>query len=70
MRGFSLHRLLENGARLVGTGHVAGRLVDLGAYPGAVSDTHGRIAGEVYEIVAPDAVDGAGLGRRTPVSSR
>ena len=53
MRGFSLHRLLEKAARCVGTGQVAGRLIDLGAYPGAVSDAHGRIAGEVYEIGAP-----------------
>jgi gamma-glutamylcyclotransferase (GGCT)/AIG2-like uncharacterized protein YtfP len=54
MRGFSLHRLLEKGARCIGTGQVAGRLFDLGAYPGAVSDAHGRIAGEVYEIGAPE----------------
>lgn len=52
MRGFSLHRLMEKRALRVGTGQVAGRLVDLGAYPGAVSDAHGRIAGEVYEIGA------------------
>jgi gamma-glutamylcyclotransferase (GGCT)/AIG2-like uncharacterized protein YtfP len=53
MRGFSLHRLLASDARYVGTGQVAGRLVDLGTYPGAVSDAHGRIAGEVYEIGVP-----------------
>jgi gamma-glutamylcyclotransferase (GGCT)/AIG2-like uncharacterized protein YtfP len=53
MRGFSLHRLLDNGARCVGTGQVAGRLFDLGAYPGAVGDALGRIAGEVYEIGGP-----------------
>ncbi|HEY5724891.1 MAG TPA: gamma-glutamylcyclotransferase family protein, partial [Methylomirabilota bacterium] len=35
-------------------GEVAGRLFDLGAYPGAVRDAQGRIAGEVYEIVAPE----------------
>jgi gamma-glutamylcyclotransferase (GGCT)/AIG2-like uncharacterized protein YtfP len=53
MRGFPLHRLLEHGARCVGTGQVAGRLFNLGAYPGAVSDAHARITGEVYEIGAP-----------------
>ena len=53
MRGFPLHRLLESGARHVGTGQVVGRLFDRGAYPGAVSDANARIAGEVYEIGAP-----------------
>jgi gamma-glutamylcyclotransferase (GGCT)/AIG2-like uncharacterized protein YtfP len=53
MEGFSLHRLLAQRARRVGTGQVAGRLFDLGAYPGAVSDADGRIVGEVYEIGAP-----------------
>jgi gamma-glutamylcyclotransferase (GGCT)/AIG2-like uncharacterized protein YtfP len=50
MRGFALHRLLARGARYVGDGTVAGRLVDLGAYPGAVPDAHARVAGEVYAI--------------------
>jgi len=53
MRGFPLHRLLERGARFLGTGHVAGYLWDLGAYPGAVSGARGEIAGEVYAIGAP-----------------
>jgi gamma-glutamylcyclotransferase (GGCT)/AIG2-like uncharacterized protein YtfP len=53
MRGFSLHALLARDARYVGTGQVAGRLFDLGSYPGAVSDPDGRIAGEVYEIRGP-----------------
>ena len=53
MRGFALHQLMEQRARRVGTGQVAGRLFDLGAYPGAVSDAHGHIAGEVYEIGTP-----------------
>jgi len=50
MRGFALHRLLERGARYVGDGTVAGRLVDLGAYPGAVPDADARIAGELYAV--------------------
>ena len=53
MRGFPLHRMLEPVARFLGGGQVAGRLFDLGAFPGAVSDAHGRIAGEVYEIGPP-----------------
>ena len=54
MRGFPLHRLLDSGVRYLGTGQVTGRLFDLGAYPGAVSDAHRRITGEVYEIGAPE----------------
>jgi gamma-glutamylcyclotransferase (GGCT)/AIG2-like uncharacterized protein YtfP len=52
MRGFRLHRLLES-ARFVGTGSVAGRLIDLGSYPGALREAHGRIAGEVYALGDP-----------------
>lgn len=52
MRGFRLHALLES-ARFVGTGSVAGRLIDLGSYPGALRGEHGRIAGEVYALGGP-----------------
>jgi gamma-glutamylcyclotransferase (GGCT)/AIG2-like uncharacterized protein YtfP len=58
MRGFALHRLLQR-SRHVGDGTVAGRLVDLGAYPGALPDAHARIAGEVYAI--DDAVTWSAL---------
>jgi gamma-glutamylcyclotransferase (GGCT)/AIG2-like uncharacterized protein YtfP len=50
MRGFPLHRLLEARAEYLGRGEVSGRLFDLGASPGAVSDPHATIAGEVYRI--------------------
>ena len=61
MRGFALHRLLEGRSRYVGEGTVAARLVDLGAYPGAVPDAHARVAGEVYDVddVAWPALDSA-----------
>jgi len=53
MRGFGLHALLEGRARHLGTGKVAGRLFDLGSYPGALSDALGSITGEVYAIDEP-----------------
>ena len=53
MRGFALHRLLDDRARHLGNGTVAGRLFDLGSYPGAVEDALGSIAGEVYAIEEP-----------------
>jgi gamma-glutamylcyclotransferase (GGCT)/AIG2-like uncharacterized protein YtfP len=54
MRGFPLHRLLEDGgAEHLGGGRVRGRLVDLGAYPGAVEDDGGEVCGEVYRVVRP-----------------
>ena len=61
MRGLALHRLLEGRSRYVGEGTVAARLVDLGAYPGAVPDAHARVAGELYDVddVAWSALDSA-----------
>ena len=53
MRGFPLHRLLAGRTRYVGRGHVGGRLFDLGAYPGAMKDANGAVAGELYEIADP-----------------
>ena len=53
MRGFALHHLLARGAKYVGRGVVAARLHDLGAYPAAVPDVAGEVAGEVYRIEDP-----------------
>jgi gamma-glutamylcyclotransferase (GGCT)/AIG2-like uncharacterized protein YtfP len=50
MRGFPLHRVIEGRARYLGSGTVAARLLDLGAYPAAVSDPHGSVVGEVYRL--------------------
>src|SRR5262245_18225372 len=64
MRGFALNGQLA-AADLVGPGRIAGRLVDLGAYPGAVVDPTGVIRGEVYRLRPPvrwaalDSVEGA-----------
>ena len=54
------HPLLRS-ARLVGAATMAGRLFDLGRYPGAVRDPgdRRRIFGELYEI--PDAAAGPTL---------
>lgn len=39
------------GSKFVGEAKVSGRLYDLGAYPGLVSDASGSpVAGEVYEV--------------------
>lgn len=49
--GHPAHRMLWNGAALVGTATIPGRLYDSGAgYPAAVAghDGGGRIAGELY----------------------
>jgi gamma-glutamylcyclotransferase (GGCT)/AIG2-like uncharacterized protein YtfP len=65
MRGFALHRLLAAEGDLIGTGRIAGRLVDLGAYPGAVIDGAGVARGEVYRVrraalwATLDSVEGA-----------
>jgi gamma-glutamylcyclotransferase (GGCT)/AIG2-like uncharacterized protein YtfP len=50
MRGFRLHGLMVERAQWVGEGSVAGRLIDLGRYPGAVPDDRGVIRGEVYRL--------------------
>ena len=53
MRGFRLHRLLDGRAVYLGRGHVGGRIVDLGSYPGAVPDPGGRLHGEIYRVADP-----------------
>lgn len=53
MRGFPLHRLLGD-LPLVGDGAIAGRLLDLGSYPGAVPDAQGEVRGEVYRVPDPE----------------
>jgi gamma-glutamylcyclotransferase (GGCT)/AIG2-like uncharacterized protein YtfP len=53
MRGFRLHRLLDGRAAYLGRGQVAGRIVDLGSYPGAVPDPGGRLRGEIYRVADP-----------------
>jgi gamma-glutamylcyclotransferase (GGCT)/AIG2-like uncharacterized protein YtfP len=53
MRGFPLHRLLRGRAHYAGDGRVAGRLLDLGAYPAAVPDAQGTVAGELYRVTDP-----------------
>jgi gamma-glutamylcyclotransferase (GGCT)/AIG2-like uncharacterized protein YtfP len=50
MRGFPFHRLIDGRAEYAGSGTVAARLLDLGAYPAAVLDPHGSIVGEVYRL--------------------
>lgn len=52
MRGLPLHGLLAAGARLVGRATAAGRLLDLGPYPGLVAGP-GRVRGELYRLEAP-----------------
>lgn len=52
-QGFPLHRFLErSGARLLGSGSIAGNLYDLGEFPGALaaSDPDAKVQGEVYEL--------------------
>jgi gamma-glutamylcyclotransferase (GGCT)/AIG2-like uncharacterized protein YtfP len=53
MRGFPLHRLIED-LPLVGEGRMTGRLLDLGSYPGAVPDARGEVRGEVYRVPDPE----------------
>jgi gamma-glutamylcyclotransferase (GGCT)/AIG2-like uncharacterized protein YtfP len=49
MRGYALHDVLAPGATLLTTGHVRGRLLDLGGYPGLIAGG-GRVSGEVYRL--------------------
>jgi gamma-glutamylcyclotransferase (GGCT)/AIG2-like uncharacterized protein YtfP len=49
MRGYALHGVLARRAALLGIGTVAGRLVDLGRYPGLIAGT-GRVRGELYRL--------------------
>lgn len=61
MTGFERRKRLgmDDRLRLLGHGTISGRLFDLGLYPAAVPSTEGRVHGEVFEIVDPDAVLGA-----------
>ena len=49
MRGYALHDVLARGATLLSTGHVRGRLLDLGRYPGLIAGA-GRVSGEIYRL--------------------
>jgi gamma-glutamylcyclotransferase (GGCT)/AIG2-like uncharacterized protein YtfP len=53
MRGYGLHRVLARGATMLGEATVAGRLVDLGRYPGLI-DGAGRVKGELYRLDDPE----------------
>jgi gamma-glutamylcyclotransferase (GGCT)/AIG2-like uncharacterized protein YtfP len=70
MRGFRLHGLLAGRARYLEPGRVAGRIIDLGAYPGALPDPGGSVHGEIYRVEDPtlwaalDSVEGAQYHRR------
>jgi gamma-glutamylcyclotransferase (GGCT)/AIG2-like uncharacterized protein YtfP len=70
MRGFRLHRLLDGRARFLGRGHVKGRIIDLGSYPGAVPDPDATLHGEIYRVADPslwaalDSAEGAQYHRR------
>jgi gamma-glutamylcyclotransferase (GGCT)/AIG2-like uncharacterized protein YtfP len=52
MRGYGLHTVLARGATYLGRGSVAGRLLDLGRYPGLIAGT-GRVKGELYRLDDP-----------------
>ena len=49
MRGFPLHGLLR-ATPFAGGATVAARLLDLGAYPGAIPDAGARVRGELYRV--------------------
>ena len=51
-RGAPMHALLEGEARLVGPARFAGRLYDLGAYPGVVDGSRRDVVhGELYDLL-------------------
>ncbi|HBH01244.1 MAG TPA: gamma-glutamylcyclotransferase [Candidatus Rokubacteria bacterium] len=52
MRGYPLHRVLARRAAFLGEARAAGRLLDLGRYPGRVAGP-GRVRGEVYRLDDP-----------------
>ena len=55
-KGFPSHQILQRlHARLLGRGHVHGRLFDRGKYPGAVANASEAefISGEVYRLPQP-----------------
>jgi gamma-glutamylcyclotransferase (GGCT)/AIG2-like uncharacterized protein YtfP len=51
-----MHPLLADGARLLGSGRVRGRLFDLGAFPGLVpaQDPGSWVRGEAYVLLDPE----------------
>src|SRR5437870_8556689 len=53
MRGYGRQRLLARGATFLGKGSVAGRLLNLGRYPGLVAGA-GRVRGEIYRLDDPE----------------
>jgi gamma-glutamylcyclotransferase (GGCT)/AIG2-like uncharacterized protein YtfP len=53
MRGYGLHPVLAGGATAMGEGSVAGRLLDLGRYPGLIAGA-GRVRGELYRLDDPE----------------
>ncbi|OHE85564.1 MAG: hypothetical protein A3G75_13680, partial [Verrucomicrobia bacterium RIFCSPLOWO2_12_FULL_64_8] len=54
--GQPAHRLMAEGAELVGHGFVRGHLYAAGEFPTLVSDPQGEpVAGEVYRLFAPQA---------------
>ena len=70
MRGFALHALMTELAEWVGEGSAAGRLLDMGRYPGAIPDDRAVIRGEVYRLrssehwTALDSAEGPQYHRR------
>jgi len=51
-RGFDPHEYLRSSARFLGKGRIAGRLYDLGEFPGAIPSAlpGEEIKGELYEL--------------------
>jgi gamma-glutamylcyclotransferase (GGCT)/AIG2-like uncharacterized protein YtfP len=56
--GHPSHRLLEDGAQLVGLAHMKGRMFEIDGYPGVVpSDPScGQVLGELYRLREPAVV--------------
>ena len=63
MRGHGRHRLLARRATFLGTGSVAGRLLNLGRYPGLIRGT-GRVKGERYNFLRSITIVTLARGRR------
>ena len=53
MRGYGLHPVLARASTYVGDARIAGRLLDLGRYPGLI-DGRGSVRGELYRIDDPE----------------
>jgi gamma-glutamylcyclotransferase (GGCT)/AIG2-like uncharacterized protein YtfP len=53
MRGEPLHGVLVPRAAFIGEGHVRGRLVALGGYPGLLTGP-GRVRGELFRLADPE----------------